>query len=369
MSRPPRLTSSSPQDCSGGVFDWDVALRRLHELDARSEDPTLWDKPAEAQALMRERQQLADRINAVKLIESDLSDAVEFAEMADAEGDEASLEDARAQLKEIKARAATAELEALLSGEADGNDAYVEINSGAGGTESCDWANMLLRMYTRWATAHGYSVEIIEETGGEQVGIKSATLQVKGPNAYGWLKTEGGVHRLVRISPFDAQARRHTAFASVDATPDIDDNIEIEVSESECRIDTYRSSGAGGQHVNTTDSAVRITHLATGIVAACQAERSQHKNKAKAWKMLKAKLYQHELEKRQAEADAYNAEKKRIEWGSQIRSYVLQPYRLVKDLRTGHESGNTDKVLGGDLTPFMEAWLVARSGKGEGTEA
>src|SRR5688572_28657309 len=253
MSRPQRPTSSSPSDCSGGVFDWEPALRRLDEMDARVEDPTLWDRPEQAQALMRDRQRLAAQVEAVRSMESDLADALEYAELADAEGDEALLEDARAQLKDLKDRAGRAELEALLSGEADGNDCYVEINSGAGGTESCDWAGMLLRMYSRWATAHKMSVELVEETAGDQVGIKSATLLVKGQNAYGWLKTEAGVHRLVRISPYDAAAKRHTSFASAWVYPVVDDTIEIDINPSDVRTDTYRASGAGGQHINKTD--------------------------------------------------------------------------------------------------------------------
>jgi peptide chain release factor 2 len=302
-------------------------------------------------------------------LERAVDDAETLIELGEEAGDDDTVAEGEAALRGIGPVLRSVEVTQMLCEPMDMKDAILEINSGAGGTDASDWAAMLKKMYLGWAVRMGFKVNILDELDHEDAGIRHVQMEVQGPYAYGYLKAEIGVHRLVRISPFDAQARRHTAFASVDATPDIDDNIEIEVSESECRIDTYRSSGAGGQHVNTTDSAVRITHLATGIVAACQAERSQHKNKAKAWKMLKAKLYQHELEKRQAEADAYNAEKKRIEWGSQIRSYVLQPYRLVKDLRTGHESGNTDKVLGGDLTPFMEAWLVARSGKGEGSEA
>ena len=311
---------------------------------------------------MRERQQLADRINAVKAIEKDLADAVEYAELADMEGDEASLEDARAQLKDIKARAAKAELEALLSGEADGNDAYLEINSGAGGTESNDWAGMLLRMYSRWANAHGYSVELVEETAGEQAGIKSATLQVKGPNAYGWLKTEAGVHRLVRISPYDAAAKRHTSFASAWVYPVIDDAIEIEINPADVRTDTYRASGAGGQHINKTDSAVRLTHIPTGIAVACQAGRSQHANRDEAWKMLRARLYELELQKREAAQQALEDQKTDIGWGHQIRSYVLQPYQMVKDLRTGVETSDTQGVLDGDLDAFMGAALAQRVG-------
>ena len=369
MSRPARPTSSSPSDCSGGDFDWDVALRKLDELNARAEVPTLWDKPAEAQALMRERDRLAGQVEAVRSLERDLADAVEFAEMADAEGDEDSLADACAQLKGIKERAGRAELEALLSGEADANDAYVEINSGAGGTESCDWAGMLLRMYTRWANAHGMSVEIVEETSGEQAGIKSATLMVKGPNAYGWLKTEAGVHRLVRISPYDSSARRHTSFASAWVYPVVDDTIEIDINPSDVRTDTYRASGAGGQHINKTDSAVRLTHIPTGIAVACQAGRSQHQNRDEAWKMLRARLYEVELQKREEAAQALNDQKTDIGWGHQIRSYVLQPYQMVKDLRTEVETSDTDGVLDGDLDAFMGASLAQRVGVTRGAEA
>jgi peptide chain release factor 2 len=362
MSRPPRPTSSSPSDCSGGVFDWEPALRRLDELDARAEDPTLWDRPEQAQALMRDRQRLAASVEAVRSLERDVADAVEYAEMADAEGDEASLEDARAQLKAIKERAGRAELEALLSGEADGNDAYLEINSGAGGTESADWASMLLRMYTRWASAHGMTSEVIEETAGEQAGIKSATLHVKGTNAYGWLKTEAGVHRLVRISPYDSSARRHTSFASVWVYPVIDDTIEIDINPSDVRTDTYRASGAGGQHINKTDSAVRLTHIPTGIAVACQMGRSQHQNRDEAWKMLRARLYELELQKREAAAQALEDAKTDIGWGHQIRSYVLQPYQMVKDLRTSVETSDTQGVLDGDLDEFMGAALAQRVG-------
>ena len=362
MSRLPRPTSSSRSDCSGGVFDWEPALRRLDELDARAEDPTLWDRPTEAQALMRDRNRLAAQVEAVRELERGLADAVDFAELADAEGDEASLEDARAQLKGLKQRAARAELEALLSGEADGNDAYLEINAGAGGTESCDWAGMLLRMYTRWANAHGMAVDLIEETDGDQAGIKSATLQIKGPNAYGWLKTEAGVHRLVRISPFDSSARRHTSFASVWVYPVVDDTIEIEINPSDVRTDTYRASGAGGQHINKTDSAVRLTHIPTGVAVACQAGRSQHQNREEAWKMLRARLYEIELQKREAEAQALQDQKTDIGWGHQIRSYVLQPYQMVKDLRTDLETSDLQGVLDGDLDAFMGASLAQRVG-------
>ncbi|MDO8901298.1 MAG: peptide chain release factor 2 [Phenylobacterium sp.] len=343
-------------------LDWEPALRHLDELNARVEDPSLWDNAAEAQALMRERQRLAGQVEAVRGLERGLEDAVALAEMADEEGDEASLDEARAELRAIKERAARAELEALLSGEADGNDAYVEVNSGAGGTESNDWAGMLLRMYTRWAQQHGMTVELIEETGGEQVGIKSATLQVKGPNAYGWLKTEAGVHRLVRISPFDANAKRHTSFASVWVFPVVDDTIEIDINPADVRTDTYRASGAGGQHINKTDSAVRLTHIPTGVVVACQAGRSQHANREEAWKMLRARLYELELQRREAEQQALEDQKTDIGWGHQIRSYVLQPYQMVKDLRTDVETSDTDGVLDGDLDAFMGASLAQRVG-------
>ncbi len=362
MSRPQRPTSSSPRDCSGGVFDWEPALRKLDELNARVEDPTLWDRPSAAQALMRERTRLASQVEAVRSLETGLAEALEYAELAEAEGDEDLLNDARAQLRALKDRGARAELEALLSGEADGNDAYLEVNSGAGGTESCDWAGMLLRMYTRWASAHGMSVELIEETAGEQAGIKSATLQIKGENAYGWLKTEGGVHRLVRISPFDSSARRHTSFASVWVYPVVDDTIVIDINPADVRTDTYRASGAGGQHINKTDSAVRLTHIPTGVVVACQAGRSQHQNRDEAWKMLRARLYELELQKQEAAAQALEDQKTDIGWGHQIRSYVLQPYQMVKDLRTDVETSDTQGVLDGDLDAFMGASLAQRVG-------
>ena len=311
---------------------------------------------------MRERNHLADQIEAVRRLERELADAREFAELAEAEGDAGSLDDVSAQLKALREVAARAELEALLSGEADAADAYVEVNSGAGGTESADWAAMLLRMYTRWATAHGMEVEFIEETAGEQAGIKSATIKVAGHNAYGWLKTEAGVHRLVRISPFDSNAKRHTSFASVWVYPVVDDKIEIEINPSDVRVDTYRSSGSGGQHVNKTDSAVRLTHMPTGIVVACQNQRSQHRNRDEAWTMLRARLYELELQKREAAAQAVEDLKTDIGWGHQIRSYVLQPYQMVKDLRTDIETSDTGGVLDGDLDRFMGASLAQRVG-------
>ena len=362
MSRPTRPTSSRASLCSGGVFDWDPALRRLDELNARVEDPTLWDKPDDAQAVMRERTRLAASVDAVKAIAKERADALELAELAEMEGDEGVADEAAAALKALKERAARAELEALLSGEADGNDAFVEINSGAGGTESADWALMLMRMYSRWATQHGMAVEVLEETAGEQVGIKSATLQVKGPNAYGWLKTESGVHRLVRISPYDSSARRHTSFASVGVSPVVDDAIVIDINPADVRTDTYRASGAGGQHINKTDSAVRLTHIPTGIAVACQMGRSQHQNREEAWKMLRARLYEMELQKREEAAQALADAKTDIGWGHQIRSYVLQPYQMVKDLRTEVETSDTQAVLDGDLDAFMGASLAQRVG-------
>ncbi|MDY6922618.1 MAG: peptide chain release factor 2 [Pseudomonadota bacterium] len=348
-------------------LDWDVALRKLDELNARVEDPTLWDKPDEAQIVSRDRARLESQINTVREMEQGLEDGVMLADMADEEGDEATLEEARAQLKAIKDRAARAELEALLSGEADGNDAYLEVNSGAGGTESNDWAGMLLRMYSRWARAHGYEVEIEAEEGGEQAGIKSATILIKGPNAYGWLKSESGVHRLVRISPYDAAAKRHTSFASIGVSPVVDDTIEIDINPADVRTDTYRASGAGGQHINKTDSAVRLTHIPTNTVVACQAGRSQHQNREQAWKMLRARMYELELQRREAAAQALADAKTDIGWGHQIRSYVLQPYQMVKDLRTNVETSDTAGVLDGDLDLFMGAALAARVGETRGS--
>ena len=312
---------------------------------------------------MRERTRLQVQIDTVLQMETGLEDGVMLAEMADEEGDEAALADARASLKAVKDRAARAELEALLSGEADGNDAYLEVNAGAGGTESCDWAGMLLRMYSRWARAHGYEVELEAEESGDQAGIKSATILISGPNAYGWLKSESGVHRLVRISPYDAAAKRHTSFASVGVSPVVDDTIEIDINPSDVRTDTYRASGSGGQHINKTDSAIRLTHVPTNTVVACQAGRSQHQNREQAWKMLRARLYELELQRREAAAQAVADAKTDIGWGHQIRSYVLQPYQMVKDLRTNVETSDTQGVLDGDLDAFMGAALAARVGE------
>ncbi|WP_294393239.1 peptide chain release factor 2 [uncultured Sphingomonas sp.] len=341
-------------------LDWDRAVRRLDELNARVEDPKLWDDPKQAQSVMQERRRLDEAIAAVTTIEGERSDTVELMEMAEAEGDESLVDDAVSTLAELSARAERDKVKALLAGEADSNDTYVEINSGAGGTESQDWAEMLQRMYTRWAERRGLKVELVDHHAGEQAGIKSATLLVKGENAYGYAKTESGVHRLVRISPYDSSARRHTSFSSVWVYPVIDDNIQVEINEGDLRIDTYRASGAGGQHINTTDSAVRITHLPTGIVVQCQNQRSQHKNKAEAYNQLRARLYERELAEREAVANAQNATKTEIGWGHQIRSYVLQPYQLVKDLRTGVTSTSPSDVLDGDLDRFMAAALSQR---------
>jgi peptide chain release factor 2 len=341
-------------------LDWDRALRRLDELNARVEDPTLWDDPKKAQEVMRERTRLDQAISATRAIQQEMDDTAELMEMAEAEGDNALVDEGVAQLAALAARADEDKVKALLAGEADVNDTSLEIHAGAGGTESQDWAEMLQRMYMRWAERRGMKVEVVDYHAGEQAGIKSATLLLKGENAYGYAKTESGVHRLVRISPYDSSARRHTSFSSVWVYPMIDDNIDIEINESDLKIDTYRASGAGGQHINTTDSAVRITHVPTGIIVACQNQRSQHKNKAEAMGMLKARMYEAELQRREAEASATHASKSDIGWGHQIRSYVLQPYQMVKDLRTGVVSTAPDDVLDGALDPFMAAALSQR---------
>jgi peptide chain release factor 2 len=332
----------------------------------RAEDASLWNDAQEAQKLMRERQTLEDGVKAVRGVSQALEDNIGLIELGEEEGDQSVIEEAEAAIRSLAGEVKARQIETILSGEADANDTYLEVHAGAGGTESQDWANMLLRMYTRWAERRRFKVEVLEVHEGEEAGIKSATVLIKGHNAYGWLKTESGVHRLVRISPYDSNARRHTSFASVWVYPVIDDSIDIQVSESDVRIDTYRSSGSGGQHVNTTDSAVRITHLATGIAVACQAERSQHKNRAKAWEMLRSRLYEEELKKREAAASATEASKSDIGWGHQIRSYVLQPYQLVKDLRTGVENTSPSDVLDGDLDEFMEASLSQRIEGGAG---
>ncbi|MBS1056232.1 MULTISPECIES: peptide chain release factor 2 [Gluconobacter] len=343
-------------------LDWDVATTRLAELNHRVEDPDLWNDAEAAQKLMRERTTLANQIEGVQQIEAEVEGTLELVELAEMEGDDSLVQDAVQTLRAIAEDVRKREIESLLSGEADSNDCYVEVNAGAGGTEAQDWAEMLLRMYTRWAEQHGYKVTFIEGSEGEQAGIKSATIQVSGANAYGWLKTEAGVHRLVRISPFDAAARRQTSFASVWVYPVVDDSIEIEINDSDLRVDTFRASGAGGQHVNKTDSAIRITHIPTGIVVACQTDRSQHRNRAKAMEMLRARMYEAELQKREAAAAQTEASKTDIGWGHQIRSYVLAPYQLVKDLRTGVEKGNPGAVLDGALDDFMSASLAQSVG-------
>ncbi|WP_194095798.1 peptide chain release factor 2 [Marivivens aquimaris] len=337
-------------------MDWETAAYRLEEFNARVEDPTLWDDPDAAQKLMRERQMLVDAMDNYKGIKQEMDDNIELIELGEMEDDAEVVKDAENALKALKETAAQKELEALLDGEADGNDTFLEVHSGAGGTESCDWASILARMYVRWAEKKGYKVEMQSETPGEEAGIKSVTYKISGPNAYGWLKSESGVHRLVRISPYDSAARRHTSFSSVWVYPVVDDNIEIDVQANDIRIDTYRSSGAGGQHVNTTDSAVRITHIPTGIVVT-SSEKSQHQNRDIAMKALKSRLYQMELDRRNADINAAHEAKGDAGWGNQIRSYVLQPYQMVKDLRTSYETSDTQGVLDGDLDGLMGATL------------
>jgi len=338
-------------------LDWETAPHRLEEFNAMIEDPTLWDDPERAQTLMRERQMLMDALDTATRIETDMNDNIELIEMGEMEEDQEVITDAEEALKALEITAAEKELEALLDGEADSNDTFLEINSGAGGTESCDWASMLARMYVRWAEKKGYKVELQSESAGEEAGIKSAAYKISGHNAYGWLKSESGVQGLVRDLPFDSAAKRNTSFTSVKVYPVVDDNIEIEVNPSDIRIDTYRSSGAGGQHVNTTDSAVRITHHPTGIVVT-SSEKSQHQNRDIAMKALKSRLYQIELDKRSALVNEAHENAGDAGWGNQIRSYVLQPYQMVKDLRTNHETSDTKGVLDGDLDGFMAATLA-----------
>ncbi len=338
-------------------MDFETAGHRLEEFDAMIENPDLWNDPARAQKLMRARQGLLDQISTYKLIDTGLRDNVELIELGEMEGDAEIVLEAEKSLKSLVEVARTKELEALLDGEADGNDTFLEINAGAGGTESCDWASILARMYVRWAEKKGYKVELQSETDGDEAGIRSAAYKISGPNAYGWLKSESGVHRLVRISPFDSAARRHTSFSSVWVYPVVDDNIEIDIPDRDIRIDTYRSSGAGGQHVNTTDSAVRITHLPTNIVVT-SSMKSQHQNREACMIALKARLYQVELDKRNAAINAQHENKGDAGWGNQIRSYVLQPYQMVKDLRTGEETSDTAGVLDGNLDRFMAATLA-----------
>jgi peptide chain release factor 2 len=333
----------------------------LAELNKAAEDPSFWNDQAKAQRTMRERDALDDQLNAIGRIERDLDDQLMLIDLGESEKDEATIGEAETALKNLKAEVARRELEALLSGEADANDCYLEVHAGAGGTESQDWANMLARMYVRWAEQHGYKVDWIEESEGEGAGIKSATVQIKGHNAYGWLKNENGVHRLVRISPFDSNARRHTSFASVVVFPVVDDRIKIDINENDVRTDVMRSGGAGGQHVNKTESAVRLTHIPTNTVVKCQQDRSQHRNRAMAWDMLRAKLFEAEMKKREDKAVLDQAAKTDIGWGHQIRSYVLQPYQMVKDLRTGISTSDTGAVLDGDLDPFMQAALAQKA--------
>ncbi|CDB40675.1 peptide chain release factor 2 [Azospirillum sp. CAG:260] len=334
----------------------------MDELTALSADPGLWNDAEKAQKLMSEKTNLETSLNNFQEMQTALNDLCDLAELAEAEGDETVVADCQEQLAQLREQTKRGELEALLSGEVDGNDAFLEVHSGSGGTEAQDWAEMLLRMYSRWAEDHKYKVEYVEETEGDVAGLKSATIKICGHNAYGWLKSESGVHRLVRISPFDSNARRHTSFASVWVYPVIDDEINIEINESDCRIDTYRASGAGGQHINKTDSAVRITHIPTGIVVSCQTQRSQFQNRDAAWKMLKARLYDIELQKREAEAQGIRDSQGDNGWGNQIRSYVLQPYKMVKDLRTEAETSDTKAVLDGDIDLFLSAALASKVG-------
>lgn len=342
--------------------NFDVASARLAELEALSAEGDFWNDQATAQEAMREKNKLQHQISSITALQSELDDAAELIELGEMEGDSEIVEEAEAAISVLVQIAEKRQLESLLSGEADGNDCFLEVHAGAGGTEAQDWAAMLVRMYSRWCERRGFKLEMIQESAGEEAGIKSVTMRIEGDNAYGWLKTESGVHRLVRISPYDSSARRHTSFASAWVYPVVDDNIEIEIEDKDLRVDTYRASGAGGQHVNKTDSAIRITHLATNIVVQCQNDRSQHRNRATAMNMLKARLYELELQKREDAANDAAAGKTDIGWGNQIRSYVLHPYQMVKDLRTNVEKGNANGVLDGDLDDFVEASLAARVG-------
>ena len=342
--------------------DFEAATARLAELEALSAEGDFWNDQAAAQDAMREKNRLQRQIEAITTLQAELDDATGFIELGEMEGDEEVVAEAEASLAELVTLAEKRQLESLLSGEADGNDCFLEIHAGAGGTEAQDWAAMLVRMYSRWCERRGFKLQMIEESAGEEAGIKSVTMRIEGDNAYGWLKTESGVHRLVRISPYDSSARRHTSFASAWVYPVVDDDIEIEIEDKDLRVDTYRASGAGGQHVNKTDSAIRITHLPTNIVVQCQNDRSQHRNRATALNMLKARLYELELQKREEAANDAASSKTDIGWGNQIRSYVLHPYQMVKDLRTSVEKGNAGAVLDGDLDDFVEASLAARVG-------
>jgi len=353
---------SNPLACFGGHFDLETSIQKLKELTEKSEDPDLWDSPQIAQTLLKEKSLLENNVGNYQKMATSLQDSIDLSEMADLEGDEAMLDEVEANLKSLETITAKFETECLFSGEADSNSCFLEINAGAGGTESHDWASMMMRMYLRFAERLKFKAEIIHMLSGEDAGIKSCTIKITGFQAYGWFKTESGVHRLVRISPFNAAGKRMTSFASAWVFPEVDENIDIVIDEKDLRIDTYRSSGAGGQHVNTTDSAVRITHIPTNIVVQCQNDRSQHKNKAECMKMLKARLYEAELQKREAAAAGQNASKTDNSWGHQIRSYVLQPYQMVKDLRTSVETSDTQGVLDGDLERFVSASLAARVG-------
>lgn len=344
----------------GGIFDWDNALIRLSNLNQQAESATLWDDPQQAQKLLKEREALNSSIKGVQDLQQTLDDALGLLELAEIEADIELVNEAETTILALEKQCRRLQLETLLSGEADSNNCFIEINAGAGGTEAQDWASMLARMYSRWAESRKFKIEILDESPGDEAGIKSMTIRINGHQAYGWLKTESGVHRLVRISPFDSNARRHTSFASVWVYPEIDDTIDIVVEEKDLRIDTYRASGAGGQHVNKTESAIRITHIPTGIAVQCQNDRSQHRNRAQAMSMLKARLYELELRKREEEANANSANKSEIGWGHQIRSYVLQPYQMVKDLRTAVERGNAQGVLDGDIDEYLEAALAQR---------
>lgn len=348
--------------CCGGIFDLDTALPHLQKLQQDADHPDLWQDPKAAESLLREKTQLEKRIGGFQALEGEYNDLMAMLGLAESEGEAELIADCEQKLGLLRQKLAERALESLLSGEADGNDCYLEVHAGAGGTEAQDWAQMLLRMYTRWAEQRGYKVEWLEESPGEEAGIKSATLQITGENAFGWLKTESGVHRLVRISPFDSNARRHTSFASVWVYPVIDDRVNIEILDKDLRIDTYRASGAGGQHVNKTESAIRITHIPTNIVVQCQSDRSQHRNRAVAMSMLKARLYERELSLREEATRAANEVKTEIGWGHQIRSYVLQPYQMVKDLRTNVEIGNAGAVLDGGIDKFLAASLAKLGG-------
>jgi peptide chain release factor 2 len=348
----------SPLRCYGGIFDFDNAQNQLNELNTQAESSALWDNPSDAQKILKERDSINASIQRILTFEQSVNDNTELLKLAEEEGDEAIVLEAEQALNTLKREADRLQLETLLSGEADQNHCFMEINAGAGGTEAQDWTEMLSRMYMRWAEKRGFKLELLDENPGEEAGIKSITMQILGHQAYGWLKGESGVHRLVRISPFDSNARRHTSFASVWVYPVVDENIEVAYEEKDLRIDTYRASGAGGQHVNKTESAIRITHMPTGIVVQCQNDRSQHKNRAQAYKMLKARLYERELRIREEQHNVQNASKTDIGWGHQIRSYVLQPYQLVKDTRTGVEKGNAHGVLDGDIDEFLEAALA-----------